>query len=120
MNEKNGKNYPVKRLRPDYEFWADGIYEGKKGWINTGLAFLKSRNSYELIVLGAILALWRIAHELVQRDSCCDLVNFFGCLVIATMILAIALMTICKTVKQANVKESRERQKETPKSNIRD
>ena len=120
MNEENKKNCPVKRLCPDYEFWADGVSESKEGWINTGLAFLKSRNSYELIVLGAILALWRIAHELVQRDSCCDLVNFLGCLVIAMMILAIALMTICKTVKQTNVKESRERPEETAKSNIRD
>jgi hypothetical protein len=125
MDEKNGKNYaqghcqteegyPVNRLCPDDEFWAEGVSERKKGWLNTGLAFLKGRSSSELIVLGAILALWRIAHEFVQRGSSPDVLSFVGCLVISMMILAIALMVICKAVRQSDEKESQERRAETP------
>jgi hypothetical protein len=100
MNEEFGKcsndgqgNYP----QPHYDFYAQGITEAHKGWIEVVIASIKNARGKYLVAVVAVWALYKVACEFIESGSN-HLYNksFIGALLAAGMVLTLGLIAILR------------------------
>ena len=97
---------------PPYEFYQESINEAGRGWITAILAFMKDRAGGEVVAVVAILALWRIATELIRQKSGLDTMTLAGCLAVATLIFVIGLLAMLRVTKAKHAKDTQENESE--------
>jgi len=98
------------QFQPDYEFYETGVNEVERGWIKPILAFLNHRAGGEVVALVSILALWRIASELIKEKSGLDGITLAGCLAVTIMIFVIGLLAMLRATKAKHAEDTQENQ----------
>lgn len=111
-------SYDREKQRPDYKFYRKGINQAREEWITTILAFIQKRTGGEVVVLVAILALWRIASELIKERSSLYGMTLAGCLSVATMIFTIGLLAMLRVTKGKHAEDTQENQSKTPQPGV--
>lgn len=73
---------------------------------------MKDRADGAAVAVVAIVALWRIATELIEQKSGIDGMTLAGCLAVATMIFVIGLLAMFRVTKAQHPKDTEENESE--------
>jgi hypothetical protein len=116
MNEefgKRGDGWQENHPQPQYDFYAQGITDARKGWWEVITASIRNAHGRYLVAIVAVWALSRVACEFLEKGSNnLSYKSISGALLFGLMILTIGLVSLRRTEDtDAGQKEKRKKDK---------